>query len=351
MAADADALDIGAKGDPWTTKASLAGSAAVHPGDTIWVRGGIYTGNFASHTEGDGEGADRGTAASGGPAHAGSKVNGEVRGNAKPVLAVQDGEFTWFWDFQVTNWSPDRSNPASGSRLKDARGDGIFGTAPGTKIINVVVHDTGEGIFCALHAKDAELYGNIISYNGWKASELGHGHAIYVRNHASSSRLIKNNILFDQFGYNRHAYPSRPAGSANSRVAGNPSWRGTPLVGGEVEFAIIGPSVTEAFSWWALLRIRCHGTLRANVTVSGNDLPDLEGGVSSAGRTDCREDESIKGYSFVRNPDGFVPGTYRDTVNSSKRNPLMKEIVEILPNVCEPSRAPVVIDNRNRIET
>ena len=54
--------------------------------------------------------------------------------------------------------------------------------APGTKLINLVIHDTRQGIGIWQEALDSEAYGNLIYYNGFQASDRGHGHGIYVQN-------------------------------------------------------------------------------------------------------------------------------------------------------------------------
>ena len=38
--------------NPWALQTALAQPAAVHPGDTIWLRGGTYTGKYVSHLTG-----------------------------------------------------------------------------------------------------------------------------------------------------------------------------------------------------------------------------------------------------------------------------------------------------------
>ena len=92
-------------------------------------------------------------------------------------------------------------------------GDGIVGCVrPGTKIINVVIHDAGQGMEFSCPGGDAELYGNLIYYNGWKGPDRGHGHGIYTQNYEGGSKLIRHNVLFDGFGYNLHAYGSKMAG-------------------------------------------------------------------------------------------------------------------------------------------
>src|SRR5438128_1292946 len=37
---------------PWNLATALAQPAAVHPGDTIWLRGGRYVGTFTAHLNG-----------------------------------------------------------------------------------------------------------------------------------------------------------------------------------------------------------------------------------------------------------------------------------------------------------
>ena len=38
--------------NPWSLQTALSQPAAVHPGDTIWLRGGTYTGTFTSYLTG-----------------------------------------------------------------------------------------------------------------------------------------------------------------------------------------------------------------------------------------------------------------------------------------------------------
>ena len=54
-------------------------------------------------------------------------------------------------------------------------------------------------------ATDAELYGNIVYYNGWDGTDRGHGHGVYVQNQ-NGAKTMTDNIVFDQFGWGFHAY-------------------------------------------------------------------------------------------------------------------------------------------------
>ena len=46
------ALGTGTITNPWSLQTALSGPAAVHPGDTIWLRGGTYSGIFNSYLNG-----------------------------------------------------------------------------------------------------------------------------------------------------------------------------------------------------------------------------------------------------------------------------------------------------------
>jgi hypothetical protein len=92
--------------------------------------------------------------------------------------------------------------------------------APGTRFINLVIHDTREGIGWWSEAGAGEAYGNIIYYNGFQASDRGHGHGIYVQNKSGTKR-IEENIVFDQFGIGIHAYGSSKAWVRDIVLCGN----------------------------------------------------------------------------------------------------------------------------------
>jgi hypothetical protein len=175
----------GSKARPWDLATALAQPARVKAGDTIWLRGGVYRGAFKSKLSGDA---------------------------AQPILLAQmmneratiDGSLTiegaWatYWGFEVTNSDTDRTRE---------RPTGVEIMGPHTRVINLVVHDCGNGIAFWSPAVNGELYGNIIYNNGWQSSpvERGHGHALYTQNE-EGTKLIRDNIMFNQFGWGIHAY-------------------------------------------------------------------------------------------------------------------------------------------------
>jgi hypothetical protein len=85
-----------------------------------------------------------------------------------------------------------------------AVGVSVFG--PGVKLINMVVHDTRQGVGLWTSAGDTEAYGNLIYNNRWDGPDRGHGHGIYAQNQAPNRMRIADNSVFQQFGWGVHAY-------------------------------------------------------------------------------------------------------------------------------------------------
>jgi hypothetical protein len=139
----------------------------------------------------------------------------------KPALTVY-GAWTTYRDFEVFDSNPTReSSQADSSQPSDLpRGPGFEVHGPHTALVNLVVHDLSGGLDIWSDAIDAEAYGNVIYDNGWKAGEKNNGHGIYTQNH-DGTRLITNNIIFNQFGTGIHAYGSDQAFLDNIRLEGN----------------------------------------------------------------------------------------------------------------------------------
>src|SRR5947208_5919818 len=137
----------GSLANPWDLATALAGPASVLPGDTIWLRGGTYHGTFTSKLSGTSIAPiivrrfrnERVT------------LDGGSAGFNNPVLYVQ-GQYTWFWGFEIMTSDTSRVSQQSGSSPTDlSLGGGITTDQatnhPGLKFINLIVHDTQDNGF------------------------------------------------------------------------------------------------------------------------------------------------------------------------------------------------------------
>ncbi len=199
----------GSRENPWDLATALRQPSGVAPGDTIWLRGGTY---------GDSSGL--------------TEFKSYLKGTVERPITVRQfpheratilgilyiyGESTWYWGFEITSTVTDRSGDTNGASKNF---NSLDCYAPNTRLINLVVHDTRQGLGMWSEAPDSEAYGNIIYFNGYQASDRGHGHGIYVQNNDGSKRL-EDNILFDQFGVGIHAYATSNGYVRNITAEGN----------------------------------------------------------------------------------------------------------------------------------
>ncbi|MEZ5401914.1 MAG: hypothetical protein R2729_19735 [Bryobacteraceae bacterium] len=204
----------GGKDKPWDLATALRQPASVRPGDIIWMRGGDY-----------GDGRTRFE----------SMLTGEP---GKPVTLRQakgeratiqggmkvDGAWAWYRDFEIANKYNENRRTEQAPFALD-----VF--APHSKLINLAVHDTGQGIGLWLPAIDAEVYGTLIYYNGFLGEDRGHGHGIYTQNR-EGTKLIHDNIIFEQMGVGIHAYGSENAFVEGYDVRGNVVFENGYFAGG-----------------------------------------------------------------------------------------------------------------------
>jgi hypothetical protein len=135
---------------------------------------------------------------------AASHANGALLTSQNDTLFVE-GSHTIYRDFEVTN-----SNPASrvvqGTYIFPPRGgQGITVHGPNTKFINLVIHDTEQGIGFWVAAVDAEVYGCIIYNNGFVDSGRGHGHGLYIQNQ-TGTKYVRDVISVNNFGTGMKAF-------------------------------------------------------------------------------------------------------------------------------------------------
>jgi hypothetical protein len=217
VAPDGTPAGAGTKSEPWDLTTALNQPSAVKPGDIVWLRNGVY---------GDGRSAFE------------SKLTGTPD---RPIIVRQFpgeratinggiavfGANCWYWGFEVTNTTPDRTDQRNAP-------DGIDSYAADTRFINLVIHDTNQGIGLWEKAENAEAYGCIIYHNGFQGSDRGHGHGIYTQN-LTGTKHIGDNIIFSQFGFGLHAYGSANAHVEGYRVDGNIAFNNGDISGARVD--------------------------------------------------------------------------------------------------------------------
>jgi uncharacterized protein YkwD len=196
VAPNGQARGDGSAAKPYDLTTVLAANSPARPGTTVWLRGGIYKGLFISQATGTE------TAPITFRAYPGEKVVFDCSaGRQSGIVLSVTGRYTIFRDFEITCSDSDRTL---------VRPTGLDVSGRDNKFINLVIHDTGNGVAAWVPAADTEIYGCLIFNNGWQAptNDRGHGHGIYMQNDTGTKRIV-DNIVFNQYGYGIHAYTER----------------------------------------------------------------------------------------------------------------------------------------------
>jgi hypothetical protein len=211
VATDGTSGGDGSTDNPWDMPTALSGAGgAIQPGDTVWVRGGTYFAPFTSSLNGDASASIIVRAYPGERAIIDGK---DVPSNGTEILTV-DGSFTVFWGLEIINSATQRTDTRhSGEYLRNAQN---------VKLVNLIIHDTGMGVFGEPDARNCEVYGAIIYNGGWQTATRSNGHAMYMKGDAAGTKIIRNSIMFDMFGLGFHAYADAGTGPIdNITLEGN----------------------------------------------------------------------------------------------------------------------------------
>jgi hypothetical protein len=329
VAPSGNASAPGTREAPWDIESTLDGRQDVAPGDTLWLLGGKYehtnrqAGNLGYNVRLKGA-EDK-------PIHVRAIPGAHV--TIDPGLAIQNpSSYLWIWDLELLvreNLSQSRRFEESGSHPKSYdRPHGGLNVYAGTgcKYINLIIHDTAQGVSFWSGATDSELHGCIIYANGWDAPDRGHGHAIYTQNE-KGVKTISDCIMTGGCGYTMHAYGSSRAFVDHYVAEGNICYdAGTFLIGG--------------------------GRPSRDIQVADNYLCNvsMQIGYSAPFNEDCvvRDNVIVNG--------GLTINKFKQVVN--ERNLILRKSdprpgdrpfrVEIRPNKYDPDRFHVVLFNWNR---
>ena len=322
----------GSSAQPWDLVTALGGAAGkVLPGDTIWLRGGTYTPNAAVVSSVAGTaGAPvvvRRYAAERAVLDAAAFSTDTVRRD----FFIVRGDYTVLWGLEFTDSDLNRGT-ASRPNL-------LVNNASHARYVNLIIHDGGIGFFTYPARSDVEVTGCIVFNNGWSIAGVGNGHGLYVKSDAGPL-VLRDNVLFDQFGFGIHAYTDATDGLLNNiTVSGNASFNngllsGSPsgsnvLVGGlapadgivvDSNMTYFSPGVAFPNMWlgWSKSQV-VNGSLRVggnyvvggaavfdvhawrSVTASGNTLAPGGGGAGEIVRLNDSSSTDAAGYSWGGN--------------------------------------------------
>jgi len=344
----------GTKGYPWDLQTALNKTSLIAPGDTVWLRGGTYTGTFTSNLIGT----------SINPIivrqYTGERVilDGSTL-VANAVLQV-NGSYTYYWGFEIMRSDTNRESLQTASSPTDiVTTIGVYTSAGiGNKFINLIIHDAGQGYGFWTPALDAEIYGNLIFYNGWQAPDRGHGHGIYTQND-TGTKTIKDNIIFDQFGWGIHAYTEN--GKINNfDIDGNIVFNSGSLASGTVYNSNIlvggyqrslNNIINSNYTYFDSIRSGGRNDLGYNAGCDNNVVTNnyfAHFGMTALSIVNCTN-LSMTNNTFG----GFVSLAYAPfyTNNTYMSVKPATNVISILPNQYESGRANIVVYNWEELST
>ena len=359
------AAGTGTLANPWNLQTALNQPSAVKPGDTIWLRGGTYTGRVSS--------ALTGTSAAPIKVRPYSGERARLDGGPGPLLATLTvgGQYTWYWGFEVFSSEPNRRSSQDGSWPTDLNRGSCIGIAQdvahiGIRLINLVLHDGTDAIGSFQSHQDAEIYGNLIYNNGWNgATDRGHGNGMYVQNQTGTKK-VSDNIILNQYGGGMQIYGSSAAYLDNIQVTGNtiyssgwPSSYGCDrnfLFGGG-RIATYGTMISNYFYYPDSHGVCTSGGSNigydagvSGFTVQNNWFANGDGGISSyffgsiTGLT-------MTGNHFLQDISGVVsPGSYPSNTYHGTTKPT-GTFAYVRPNAYEPGRANITVFNWDKKAT
>ena len=288
---------------PLDLATALGSSSPVRPGDTLWLRGGRYVGSFISRLQG--------TASS--PIivrqYPNERVTLDGAGSTESTLTVNGG-YTWYWGFEVMDSDTRRVTTTAGSHPADLeRGDGLAVYGPGTKLINLVVHDAADGVGFWSPAENAEIYGMLTYNNGWVGPDRGHGHGIYVQN-ATGTKVIEDVISFNNFSTGMKAW-AQSAEAVGVRFDGIISFNnGAPTFSGGLDRE---PNIFVGSTVNPLDRITVtRSVLYHQPNTDANFGGSLVLGYTAANRTATVTDNLVLGGRRAMNLQSWSNATVRD---------------------------------------
>jgi hypothetical protein len=157
----------------------------------------------------------------------------------------------------------------------------IYLNGGANKIIDLILHDCKMGAFNHSDYGNDVIYDGCIIYdNGYILADRGHGHGIYCQNGFSAPLIVRNCIIFDNFGLGIHAYGEALQKMDNIQLIDNICFKAGSLsypTFGPYANILLGGSVTTS----AVNNPVWHGNMTYGGSTNrlGYDSPDVVNGL------------------------------------------------------------------------
>ncbi|MDZ4796639.1 MAG: right-handed parallel beta-helix repeat-containing protein [Bryobacteraceae bacterium] len=227
----------GSFANPWSIETALKHPQALNPGDTLYLRGGLYSAPDRLLFRSRVQGAD------------GKFIT--IRPWRRERVRIDGGlEVLGAWavyqELEIFNSRTLRITAQPGPFPSDiVQPAGITVYAPNVKVVNNIIHDTSTGLASWKDASDNEFYGNIVYNNGWMGPDRPHGHGAYMQN-KDGHKLLIDNVVFNQFELGLQIYGTSNTFLNNFYLEGNILFNNGSLGGAYSRNLLLGGTIRAA---------------------------------------------------------------------------------------------------------
>nr|WP_321236297.1 hypothetical protein [uncultured Psychroserpens sp.] len=189
-------LGNGSLTNPWDLQTALNQKPdTVNSGDIIWIHSGVYNGRFISNLQSLEPNAFITVSAFKNDTVV---LNGNVESDRNTVLEVK-GQGVIFKNFEIT-WLGDFSRDENDEDFQVCSGIRHL-TGANCRFYNLKIYNNpGLGIGSWKHGAGTIIENCMIYNNGFMSKNgKGRGEGIYVQNKSDQERIIRNNIIFNNF--------------------------------------------------------------------------------------------------------------------------------------------------------
>lgn len=198
----------GGRGDwrsPWDLQTALNNAKTIRPGDTLYLRGGAYrnVNGYTVNLSGS-EGSPVTIRSYGGEWAIIDRANTQEDKVIGVVTLPPGAQYLNLLNLEIMNSDARRSTSCPGPNPSCYnRPAGVKVMGPHNKLVNLVIHDNGNGVAMDNdQAADTLIYGCMIYNNGWWGpdNDRAHGHGVYAQNaNDANPQQTVDNLIFNNF--------------------------------------------------------------------------------------------------------------------------------------------------------